>query len=182
MHNTPYERSRALLDDLHAGCHELAEVNATGMKIIKERPPNFEAIHAIFPNAAKFGVLFAYGDAIYNPDDVTIPLQTIAHECTHRLQQDGTPELWWQRYLLSPQFRFVQELDAHRIEYRVFCTVNNRAERHRYLRYCAEKLSGPLYNHMVSRRVAQQLIELETDIELNARQEVRHAANRSKAA
>lgn len=162
MRLTPYERLQLL--PYIEGCHKVSDVSAKNVKIVKETPPNFAAVIAKFPSAERYGVLFAYGDAIYNPSDITISPPLIAHECTHAAQQRrSSPEAWWEAYLASKDFRLSQELDAYRIEYRVYAENWNRAFRHRFLRNCAERLSGPLYNHMIKRKFAAKLILLEPE-------------------
>jgi hypothetical protein len=164
MRLTPFEREQLL--PRIAECHTPDEVKAIrDMKIELKCPPNFETIKKVFPYAEKAGILFAYGNTIFNPSGVTIPIYLVAHECTHALQQRqiGGPEEWWRRYLEDEEFVISQELDAHRIEYREFCQTHNRAERHRALRTIALKLSGPLYNHGIKKKLAQKLLELELE-------------------
>lgn len=133
------------------------------MKIELRRPPNFEYIHAHFPNAEKVGVIFAFGNTIYNPSGVMLSSALVAHEATHSLQQEeiGGPEIWWGFYIEQAEWMIGQELDAYRIEYREFAKTNNRASRHRFCRSCATRLASPLYNSQIKRRLAEKLILLE---------------------
>lgn len=131
------------------------------MKISISYPPNFELIKKVFPIVIdQKGILYAYDMTIHNPDAVEVPHQLVAHEEVHSRQQDGKPDVWWGRYLESSLFRFEQELEAHREEYRVFYTGSNlRNERRMYLMNCAKRLSGPLYGRCVTRDKALRLIK-----------------------
>jgi hypothetical protein len=132
------------------------------MKIAIEQPPMFERIKEVFPMAVQPGVLFCWGDTIYNPSGIEIPDYLIAHETVHRKQQEiayRSIEDWWHRYLTDPHFRFEQELPAHIKEYQQFCVGRPRNLRRQYLRVVAERLSGPLYKHMVGYVEAKTLIK-----------------------
>lgn len=122
------------------------------MHIVVATPPNFEAIRAVFPEAAKPGVMFCWGDTIFSPSGDYIPAQLIAHEEVHQDQQVFIgPEMWWASYLADPAFRFNQELPAHVAEYHEFVKYfKNRQMRRDYLRGVAERLSSPLYGSMVT--------------------------------
>ena len=74
------------------------------MRIVYESPPLFDEISARFKLPPK-GVIFAWGDIIYNPSRIDIPHQLIAHEAVHSRRQDGDPEGWWRRYLVDDVFR-----------------------------------------------------------------------------
>lgn len=106
------------------------------------------------------GVLYCWDTSIYNPDEIDIPAQLIAHEEVHSNQQSGHPEDWWDKYLKDSTFRFHQELEAHRVEYQRFYTNSNiRNERRLYLKLCAQRLSGPLYGQCVTFKQAFNLIK-----------------------
>lgn len=133
------------------------------MEIVKAPPPNFAAIRKIFPGAAGFGILFAYGDTIFNPSGVPVPAHLAAHEHVHQKQQRGYGvEKWWEHYLISPQFRLEQEIPAHQVEYEQWCIDNptSRPTRRVGLKGMAQRLSGPLYNNMVSFPKAKALIKI----------------------
>ena len=59
------------------------------MRIIYDRPPLFEEINARFKLPS--GVIFAWGDIIYNPTRVHIPPSLMAHEAVHGRRQAGDP-------------------------------------------------------------------------------------------
>lgn len=88
------------------------------MKISTEQPPNIAEIRLYMtpPQDA----VFAYGDTIYCPSGDEIPPDVIIHEEVHQKQQENysSPEFWWTKYLLDPQFRYEQELEAYGEQYR----------------------------------------------------------------
>lgn len=132
------------------------------VKVVHAYPPNFAAIKAVFPKAASPGVLFTYGDTVYNPSGIKIPPQLIAHERVHIAQQQQTlADLWWSQYLWSAEFRLDQEIPAHQAEYRYLLEhgVTNRALRRRHLPRIAKRLSGPLYGHLIGREKAIRLLK-----------------------
>lgn len=128
------------------------------MKIITGYPPNFRDILAVFPMARSPSTVFAYGDRIYSMARGAIVPAVVAHEEAHGERQLGyhgsvDPELniqmWWQRYLADPAFRLAEELVGHRAEYRWLLEHDPRNER-RHRDIIAKRLSGPLYNRMIS--------------------------------
>lgn len=119
--------------------------------VIDARPPNYEAIVAVFPGAAQPGVIFAYGDRIYAPGGRRPSPALQAHEQVHCERQGARPEHWWGLYLTDPCFRLEEELLAHRAEYRAYCERHgNRAKQEMALEHIAGKLAAPLYGHLIS--------------------------------
>lgn len=110
-------------------------------------PPNFEAIAAVLPDARKPCVIFAYGDVIYNPAGNKIPPCLLAHEAVHgRRQLEMGIETWWQRYLDDVNFRYTEELLAHRAEFQsASLGVKIKEKRGKILAPIARRLAGPLY-------------------------------------
>lgn len=131
------------------------------MEIKVEKPPNFEDIAAVFPMVrTQTGILYCWNHYIYNPDDVKLTAPLISHEEIHSDQQDGQPEDWWKKYLNDNVFRFHQELEAHRAEYQRFYVGSDiRNERRQYLKFCAKRLSGPLYGNCVTFEKAVKMIK-----------------------
>ncbi len=130
-------------------------------KIKVAYPPNYAAVLAVFPGAAKPGVIFTYGDVVYNPSNIELIPSLAAHEHVHMEQQEKRgPELWWEWYLADKGFRLEQELPAHQAEYEQWCIDNStRVERRLGLKFMAQRLSGPLYCNMVSFEVAKRMIK-----------------------
>lgn len=129
------------------------------LEVVDARPPNYEAIVAVFPGAAQPGVIFAYGDRIYAPGGRRPTPALQAHEAVHCERQDGRPEPWWRRYLVDPAFRLEEELEAHRAEYRAYCARHaNRAKREAALEGVARKLAAPLYGGLISVEDARKAV------------------------
>jgi len=123
------------------------------MKIVNDYPPNIAKIEAALGPRRSPGVLFCYGDAIYSPGGLKeLPPQIIAHESVHSERQAkmGGPDVWWDKYLSDPQFRYDEELIAHQAECAAFAMMNaaNRPARRRYASDAAKRLSGPLYGRV----------------------------------
>ena len=121
------------------------------MKIIIDKPPNFSLLLTNFGSVIeRRGVVFTYGDAIYNPSGDALPPWIVQHERTHSEQQKlSTPDLWWQRYIEDKQFRFNEELMAHCVELAFFERMNSgRHTRRAYRCIVTERLSGPLYGKL----------------------------------
>jgi len=136
------------------------------MKIIIARPPNFEDIVRVFPTADNPNIIFAYNNAIYSPSGFDISEHLIAHEQVHCKRQGnltGT-EIWWNEYLSNPEFRYNEELLAHRAEYRsMIRNAINRNQRRNSLKIVSKKLALPLYENMVSKKQAGKDILNEMD-------------------
>lgn len=132
------------------------------MKEIRLYPPNYEKILAAFPVIKDEPyVVFAYGDIIYNPSGKVLPLEKIAHEQVHMLQQlEVGIDWWWDTYCNDNVFRLQEELPAHRIDYKVFCEHNSdRNEQARYLQWLAGYLSGPMYGNLLTFKEAKKQIK-----------------------
>lgn len=129
------------------------------MKIIHDRPPNFEQIAKAFRQAYRPGVMFAYDDAVYLPSGGEIPPQLICHEQVHldRQKEIGVDK-WWELYISNIHFRFEEELLAHIAEYKYFVDNASRQVRRHALKEIAKRLASPLYNNMISRNGAERAI------------------------
>lgn len=124
-----------------------------GMKIVHAFPPNFAAIHAVFGYASKPGIVFSYAPDIYTMYPDNIPPEIIAHESVHIERQLGYPggvEAWWARYLVDREWRYFEELVAHKAEYQYVCQYGSRPARRAALKEIAKKLAAPLYDKMVT--------------------------------
>jgi hypothetical protein len=127
-----------------------------------ERPPNFEQILAKFPSADKPGVIFAYGEDIYNPSGKPIPHFILAHEYRHCARQwQADPEAWWEKYLTDDEFRYGEELIAHVEEYLAQARVTkDRNERARLEMRTAARLIAPLYGYTPPRSLNQAVRDI----------------------
>ncbi len=85
------------------------------MKIVNDYPPNYRQIVDALGDQPE--ALFCYGDTIYNPRGGDVPPDIEKHEEVHMKQQGSNPDLWYHRYLSSPEFRLEQELEAYGTQY-----------------------------------------------------------------
>jgi len=140
---------------------QLDDVRDVKMNIVLEPPPNAAEIEKVFPGVTKGfkPIIFCYGRSIYNPAKIVIPVQLIAHEAVHALQQDtyGLDE-WWDDYLEYPPFRLHQETAAHKIEAEAYREHSNRAMYRTYRKEVARRLASPLYGSLVSVKKAMEMI------------------------
>lgn len=135
------------------------------MIVVPTRPPNFDAILEKMPDADKPGVIFAYGDQIFNPSGIEIPHALIAHEGVHCDRQYTDPDIWWYSYLRDTEFRYREELFAHVAEYGALTqTITDRNQRARLLHSTARRLIAPLYNYSPPRSLSQALRDLTQEI------------------
>lgn len=134
------------------------------MKIVTARPPNFDQIAAVFKAALKPGVIFCYGETIFNPSGRPLSPALIIHESVHSHRQNGKPDAWWERYLVDADFRFEEELFAHQEEYGAVCKGLTRNQRRGELRQISRRLAGPLYGCMVTREKCARLIGKGADL------------------
>jgi hypothetical protein len=136
------------------------------MKIEIARPPIYEFIAQHFSIEGQKGIYFCWGDKIFNPDDVKIPPAIMEHEKVHSIRQGDTIEGWWLRYCVDKEFRFAEELLAHRAEFNWYCQQTNaneqmpgyRSRKEYHLTKIAQRLSSPLYGSMISTSAARRAI------------------------
>lgn len=125
-----------------------------------ERPPNYARILDTFPNASNYGILFTYGQDIYNPSGGVIPDWLLAHEKKH-CERQTDPEAWWEQYLTDDEFRYNEELIAHREEYRVqMKKTKDRNVRIKLAVVAAKRLVAPLYNYQPPRSLNQAIKDI----------------------
>jgi hypothetical protein len=136
--------------------------------IIIEKPPIFDRILAAFPKAGEPGVIFAWGNQIFNPSGVAIPPALMAHEGVHgdRQEKHGL-DVWWESYLMDPEFRYNEELPAHAAEFRVLMP-RDRNLRAKLAMATARRLIAPLYNYGSKYSLTTAMRDLERAV-LNAR-------------
>jgi hypothetical protein len=138
------------------------------VSIIVDHPPNFEIIRAVFPDCINHGVLYAYGEHVYNPDGVEIPAALIAHEQVHLFRQMNVfkgPLDWWAQYLTDPKFRYNEELLAHAAEYRARAHGLNRNGHAQLLWVTAQRLIAPLYNYEPPRTLPEAMRDLRAELD-----------------
>lgn len=120
------------------------------MKVIRAFPPNWPEIAKHFPVKGKQGILYAYGDRLYNPSGVQVTPWIMAHEMEHgRRQEDEGQSVrrWWDEYLNYPDFRLKEEVYAHHKEWESYRqTFTLEKNQNSYLAMMAKRLSSPLYD------------------------------------
>lgn len=133
---------------------KLSDVRNTLFKTVHEYPPIIDAIAAhLGEQVRKPGVIFTYGDTVYDPSKVLNKVELAAHEATHVEQQTAMDkDLWWAMYVDDPKFRYEQELEAHRVELEAF--EGSRNERRLMAKAIAKRLSGPLYGGVATYKKA----------------------------
>lgn len=130
------------------------------MKILLEKPPKhvWEGAHKCFDLSGKRPI-FTYGNTIYNPHEGVIDDALVAHEEVHMKQQGSDPDAWWERYFEDPQFRYEQEAEAYKAQYRFARRVTNNRERlAKALHIWASDLSSPMYGSVATYAVARAAI------------------------
>ena len=131
------------------------------MRIAEDYPPNFDEIAARFPEAKRKGVIFSFGDTIYNPSGIFISRALFAHETMHGLRQGDDVTGWWRRYMDDGAFRLAEEIPAHQAEYRfAMLDAPNRNERRWMEKAIAARLAGPMYGRMIGGAEARRIIKV----------------------
>lgn len=132
--------------------------------VVNDKPPIYAEIVAAFPQAVKGGVLFSWGDVIYNPSAIEIPASLFAHERVHGERQGSGPDIttWWARYILDRDFRFEEEKLAHIAEYQWWRYHGNRHGRRAAESIIAHRLASPLYGSMIPLHQAKTLLRKST--------------------
>jgi hypothetical protein len=131
-----------------------------------ERPPNFEQILAAFPDAAKPGVIFAFGEDIFAPSGDNIPIALLKHENVHQeRQRKVTPESWWKDYIADAEYRYQEELHAHVAEFIYQVPRLDRNQRAKLLMSTAQRLTAPLYNYSDKHTLSAAMRDLRWELE-----------------
>lgn len=119
------------------------------VEIVHRYPPNIDAIREVFPLSGQ--EIFAWDGTIFNPAGGRVPDWLVEHEKVHFAQQAGDPESWWGRYLVDAEWRLTQELEAHIVEYRVFCkSTRDRNKRFFFLADIGKRLASPMYGSLIT--------------------------------
>ena len=124
------------------------------MIIKNEKPPIYEECVKAFGIDKRKGIVFTYGDCLYNPDGLDLPDHILVHESVHGNQQkhdDTVAKLWWERYIVDVKFRIEQEVEAYGAQYKFICEkVKDRNARYKSLHILAQDLSGDMYGRCLS--------------------------------
>ena len=125
--------------------------------IVVGTPPNYAQILARFPQADRPGVIFSYGDKIFNPSNANIPREIMEHEAIHgERQTERGIDAWWEQYMADALFCLDEEIHAHHAEYRA--CVKRHGHRNQDMRRIATRLSGALYGYLLTYEQAKHAI------------------------
>jgi hypothetical protein len=129
-----------------------------------DKPPIYDnVVSMIGDNVSLLKTIFTYGDIIFNPNELNLTPDIVAHEKVHMDQQghnNHDAALWWGRYLREPEFRLDQESKAYTKQYEWFCQhYKDRNQRAVYLNGLAKTLSSPLYGNLITQSDAYNLIK-----------------------
>jgi hypothetical protein len=133
-------------------------------QIVDARPPNHAEIVAVFGEpAGKPGTVFSWGKILYAPGITQMPIPLAEHELVHGIRQGWENEVgvhhWWDRYLAERDFRFTEELLAHRAEWKALERVKDRNRRAKIRLMVAGRLSSNLYQLGVTQAEAVRLLK-----------------------
>ena len=130
------------------------------MEIVIDYPPIYDELKIAFPRIGR-GVIFAWGDKIYNPSNVkNIAPQLIIHERAHARRQRNDVLGWWNQYIADKEFRLVEETIGHIAEMKCLLGPNpGRQVRRQILASTAKRLTSPLYRYGISRERAKILLK-----------------------
>ena len=130
-------------------------------KIIKAYPPNFNELCRVFPIKGRPGIVYSWGERIYNPSGHDLSPAVIAHEtvhCERQLTTVGGVEGWWRSYIDMPIARLAEEVLAHQAEYREYAKHHSSKKTEWYLEKMMDRLSGPIYKFNIDYHEARKLI------------------------
>lgn len=134
------------------------------MKISFSKPPIYKEACELFGIKDGDPVIFTFGSIIFNPSNVNLTPDLMAHEAVHGRQQQMDPDVanvWWKRYLADPAFRIEQEVEAYATQYAVLCgKIKDRNTRARILFQLASHLSGTIYGSAISHSEAMKKIRI----------------------
>ncbi len=125
-------------------------IDDTGVTLVKGKPTNYKAIKKCFPEVDDKNVVITVGNKIYS--ETPLRNDIIVHELVHVEQQSLIgPAVWWEQFLASPAFRYRQELECYRAQYKyIKSIIKDRNQVNVFHRQFALFLSGPMYDNMVT--------------------------------
>jgi hypothetical protein len=121
-------------------------------RVVVAKPPVYDACVEKFGADVIVGkpIIWSWGDVIYNPTDIHISHELFAHEAVHGERQLDQVEKWWELYLKDPQFRYDEEMHAHRAEWRAVLRRSAGKNVGAVLEAIAGRLASPLYGKVIS--------------------------------
>jgi hypothetical protein len=133
------------------------------VQISNKKPPQWilDAVKEKFDVDWESDVIFTYGDLITTHSGMMTE-DLIAHESHHTVQQEefGGPDKWWKKYLADPEFRYEQELECYRLQYKwLIKNEKSRNQVFRFLDHYARSLSGEMYGGLATYSEAMKAIK-----------------------
>jgi hypothetical protein len=126
--------------------------------IVHDFPPNFAEIAEKFDVVGK-PIIFAFGNRIFNPENIDVVPALIAHEKVHGERQGSDVRGWWRKYIADTEFRLAEEIPAHIAEYKIdVARVTDRNRRAVLAHRIAVRLASPLYGSLIKPTAALKLI------------------------
>lgn len=131
------------------------------MKIVNSNPPfNIRELCEDLFDVKDTKCVWTFGDTIFNPHGGNVDPLMELHEAVHADQQGDSPATWWDKYFRDEKFRFEQELEAYRMQYKhAALKIKDRNQRFRYLNALAVDLSSPIYGSLCTTSEARKLIK-----------------------
>lgn len=99
-------------------------------------------------------ICYTYGEICYSPRELTRDL--LVHESVHTEQQGSNLDAWWKRYGTDVEFRYSQELEAYRAQYKYILAVKGKGQAFICAKRFAGDMSAPMYGNMCTFNKALQ--------------------------
>jgi len=126
------------------------------VKFSYKKPPHYFILKLIFGFDWERNIA-TLGDTIYVKIK-TLPDHLVEHEKTHLKQQRYSKLYavwWWIKYIVSKKFRYGQELEAYRNQWKCFILRGRSSqEKSLFMNKIAGDLSGKLYGNIVPYNIA----------------------------
>lgn len=97
-------------------------------------------------------ICYTYGPVCYSPRELSRDL--IVHESVHTTQQGENPDAWWERYGVDESFRYSQELEAYRAQYRYIKGNLGARKAYSHAERFAGDMSAEMYGGMCTKAQA----------------------------
>lgn len=127
------------------------------MNIIKKYPPNYREIEKVF-DLEGLRPVFTWGSEIYNPHDVPVSEDLMVHEEVHEARQGKDPQAWWDKYLVDPEFRLKEEVEAYGMQYKFIRAKTSVKVQAMVLASFGRILASKLYGEIIDQAVAESKI------------------------
>jgi hypothetical protein len=130
------------------------------MKIIEEYPPNIKQIESALGKVVmNGGIVFTWGEILYNPSKLKIQDHLLMHEQVHQLQQEKMGiDNWWATYLYDPKFRLEQEIEAYAVQYKFVKSRYTVKSYEMFLDLIGNDLSSSMYGNIIGKHQAMTRI------------------------